>query len=85
MFSQQVENLWEVLRIGEDTTDLEFVVKVYNLMPANPVYVHYSGSLTTPPCTEVGENREGYIFVLTSGVLRHVSVEVGFLLLNLHL
>lgn len=80
VFSQQVGLLWDVLEIGEETTDLEFVVKVYNVIPANPVYAHYSGSLTTPPCTEVSENREGYIFVVTSGLgcCGSVSVEVRF-------
>lgn len=42
-----------MLDIGEPTTDEVFATRVYDLLPANPVFSHYMGSLTTPPCTEV--------------------------------
>lgn len=51
---EQIQNLWDVLDIGTATTEEVFETKVYDLLPANPAYSHYMGSLTTPPCTEVG-------------------------------
>ncbi|CAN0071650.1 unnamed protein product, partial [Laminaria digitata] len=48
----EIEHLWDVLDIGKPTTDEVFVTRVYDIMPSNPVFSHYMGSLTTPPCTE---------------------------------
>lgn len=42
-----------MLDIGEPTTKEVFTTRVYDVMPSNPVFSHYMGSLTTPPCTEV--------------------------------
>ena len=42
-----------MLDIGETTTDEIFAARVYDVLPSNPVFSHYIGSLTTSPCTEV--------------------------------
>lgn len=52
---KQIEHLWDALNIGEATTDEVFATRIYDLLPSNPVFSHYMGSLTTPPCTEVRE------------------------------
>lgn len=56
---EQLQSLWDVLQIGEETTDESVVTRVYEMFPANPVFSHYMGSLTTPPCTEVSHVVEG--------------------------
>ncbi|CAN0405749.1 unnamed protein product, partial [Laminaria digitata] len=48
----EIQHLWDVLDIGETTTDEVFATRIYDVLPANPVFSHYIGSLTTPPCTE---------------------------------
>lgn len=48
----ELQHLWDVLEIGEPSTDEMFETRVYGLIPPNPVFSHYMGSLTTPPCTE---------------------------------
>ena len=53
----QIQHLWDVLDIGKSTTDKVFATRVYDVLPSNPVFSHYSGSLTTPPCTEVSKGR----------------------------
>lgn len=50
---EQIQHLWNVLEIGETTTDEVFATRIYDVLPSNPVFSHYIGSLTTPPCTEV--------------------------------
>ncbi|CAM9170206.1 unnamed protein product, partial [Laminaria digitata] len=47
-----LDPLWDVLDSGASSTGKVDPVKPYNLLPANPAYSHYVGSLTTPPCTE---------------------------------
>ena len=54
---EQIQHLWDVLDIGETTTDEVFATRVYDVLPSNPVFSHYMGSLTTPPCTEVRKGR----------------------------
>ena len=49
----QLQSLWDILSIGEPSTDESVETRVYDLIPPNPVFSHYLGSLTTPPCTEV--------------------------------
>lgn len=48
----EIQHLWDVLDIGETTTKEVFTTRIYDIMPSNPVFSHYMGSLTTPPCTE---------------------------------
>eukprot|EP00904_Undaria_pinnatifida_P010066 jgi/Undpi1/618/HiC_scaffold_10.g04082.m1 len=48
----EIQHLWDVLDVGETATDEVFVTRVYDVLPSNPVFSHYMGSLTTPPCTE---------------------------------
>ncbi|CAM9239789.1 unnamed protein product [Sphacelaria rigidula] len=49
----EIDKLWSVLNVGErNTTEKAFPSDVYAMLPATPSYVHYMGSLTTPPCTE---------------------------------
>ncbi|CAM9323787.1 unnamed protein product [Sphacelaria rigidula] len=51
--NEEIDKLWSVLNVNErDTTEKEFPSDVYAMLPATPSYVHYMGSLTTPPCTE---------------------------------
>lgn len=38
-------------------TDSTEETSIYEIIPASPDYSHYMGSLTTPPCTEVGNSR----------------------------
>ena len=53
MSPAQLQHLWDALDIGHNTTDEVFVTRIYDMMPSNPAFSHYNGSLTTPPCTEV--------------------------------
>eukprot|EP00904_Undaria_pinnatifida_P010044 jgi/Undpi1/616/HiC_scaffold_10.g04080.m1 len=48
----EIQNLWDVLDIGTTSTKNSFITRVYDVMPSNPVFSHYMGSLTTPPCTQ---------------------------------
>lgn len=58
-----MQHLWDVLDIGEHTTDEVFATRIYDVLPANPVFSHYIGSLTTPPCTEVrGARTKGQLW-----------------------
>ena len=49
----QLQPLWDVLDTGAASTTASFVTRIYDLIPPNKVFSHYTGSLTTPPCTEV--------------------------------
>ena len=49
----QIQPLWDVLDIGVASTTASFETRIYDLIPPNKVFSHYTGSLTTPPCTEV--------------------------------
>ncbi|CAM9471470.1 unnamed protein product, partial [Ascophyllum nodosum] len=48
----ELQPLWDVLDMGQSTTTEPFETRVYDLMPPNPVFSNYNGSLTTPPCSE---------------------------------
>ncbi|CAM9471667.1 unnamed protein product [Ascophyllum nodosum] len=48
----ELQPLWDVLDMGQSTTTESFETRVYDLMPPNPVFSNYNGSLTTPPCSE---------------------------------
>eukprot|EP00904_Undaria_pinnatifida_P001017 jgi/Undpi1/10916/HiC_scaffold_3.g01442.m1 len=48
----ELEPLWEVLDAGATTTNGTRPMKAYDLLPSSEEYSHYTGSLTTPPCTE---------------------------------
>ncbi|CAN0142143.1 unnamed protein product [Ascophyllum nodosum] len=48
----ELQPLWDVLDSGEDSTNASFETRIYDLIPPNKVFSHYTGSLTTPPCTE---------------------------------
>ncbi|CAM9634074.1 unnamed protein product, partial [Sphacelaria rigidula] len=51
--NEEIENLWSVLNVGDrNTTEEAFASDVYAMLPATPSYAHYTGSLTTPPCSE---------------------------------
>lgn len=43
----------KILGAGDTTTTESFTTAVYDILPANPNFTHFHGSLTTPPCTEV--------------------------------
>jgi carbonic anhydrase len=49
-----VETLWSVVpkKAGPEKTDDTLQINVADLLPANRGYFTFSGSLTTPPCTE---------------------------------
>ncbi|CAN0177987.1 unnamed protein product, partial [Ascophyllum nodosum] len=49
----ELQPLWDVLDSGAASTTASFVTRIYDLIPPNKVFSHYTGSLTTPPCTEV--------------------------------
>ncbi|MDP4097277.1 carbonic anhydrase family protein [Paenibacillus sp. P96] len=48
------ESFWDNLPTDETkkTVELESAIDLTSLLPANLQSIHYSGSLTTPPCTE---------------------------------
>ncbi|CAM9836357.1 unnamed protein product, partial [Hapterophycus canaliculatus] len=48
----ELQSLWEILGLGVDATDAEFSSAVYDILPGNPTFTTFSGSLTTPPCSE---------------------------------
>ncbi|CAN0439834.1 unnamed protein product, partial [Ascophyllum nodosum] len=47
----EIQPLWDVLDIGVASTTASFETRIYDLIPPNKVFSHYTGSLTTPPCT----------------------------------
>ncbi|CAM9807179.1 unnamed protein product, partial [Pylaiella littoralis] len=47
-----LERLWNVLELGGNSTTETFNMAVYDVLPDDPSYSHYMGSLTTPPCTQ---------------------------------
>lgn len=52
----QINKLWRFMNIGAFaylSPEESMPTSVYELLPATPSFVHYRGSLTTPPCTEV--------------------------------
>lgn len=40
--------------LNQDVAEEEFMAAAYSLLPSTPSFTTYSGSLTTPPCSEVG-------------------------------
>ncbi|CAM9336410.1 unnamed protein product [Scytosiphon promiscuus] len=48
----ELQHLWDVLGMGQNVTDMAFDSSAYSLLPANPTFATFSGSLTTPPCSE---------------------------------
>ncbi|CAN0211686.1 unnamed protein product, partial [Scytosiphon promiscuus] len=48
----ELQNLWQVLGMGHNVTDTPFETSIYGLLPASPTFSTFSGSLTTPPCSE---------------------------------
>lgn len=44
----------------EDNEVAELTVNIYDVLPAVRSFVHYNGSLTTPPCTEVMMQPENF-------------------------
>ena len=47
-----LEPAWGDLPTSGDKRELDAKINAADLVPAKHVYLHYSGSLTTPPCTE---------------------------------
>lgn len=77
---KQIDNLWNAvgaLGVGETTTTDVFTTAVYDLLPANPTFTHYMGSLTTPPCTQVSSrDRDGATLLGLSAISSsHISAD----------
>ncbi|CAM9725715.1 unnamed protein product, partial [Hapterophycus canaliculatus] len=43
----ELQKVWDVLGMGQNVTDTAFESSVYSLLPANPTFATFSGSLTT--------------------------------------
>ncbi|CAM9336333.1 unnamed protein product [Scytosiphon promiscuus] len=48
----ELQSLWDVLGMGVNATSADFSSAVYDILPGNPTFTTFSGSLTTPPCSE---------------------------------
>ncbi|MEG0534074.1 MAG: carbonic anhydrase family protein, partial [Citrobacter sp.] len=47
-----LENLWQSIPADGDNMPLFSPININELLPEDKNYWHYSGSLTTPPCSE---------------------------------
>ncbi|CAM9298909.1 unnamed protein product [Ectocarpus sp. 8 AP-2014] len=48
----ELEPMWNVMDLNQDAAEEEFMAGAYSLLPSTPSFTTYSGSLTTPPCSE---------------------------------
>ncbi|CAN0174003.1 unnamed protein product, partial [Scytosiphon promiscuus] len=48
----EMQKYWDVLETGASNTTDTFTASPYDLFSIIPGFTHFTGSLTTPPCTE---------------------------------